>query len=55
MKWRSKATGAEYEVFDSFKPTLDGYYVGLQMPNLDKPTGFIPYSRLIEAFEKVEE
>ena len=61
MKWRSKATGAVYSVFDHFSK---GYpfqehslALFLESDDIDitRPRAVMGYSELIEAFEKVQE
>ena len=58
MKWRSKATGAEFHAFDSWSNyTQDPkYLVTLRPVNSEKASGpFLTYEELIQAFEKVED
>jgi hypothetical protein len=55
MKWRSKVTGSEYEVFDSFKPTWDGYFVALKKEDDSIPVVYMTYAQFVEAFERVED
>lgn len=53
-KWRSKATGTEFLVWDAWRSPSYGYRVSVTLPDSD--TGVVlTYSELIEAFEKVEE
>ena len=58
MKWRSKATGTEFNAFDSWTTyTQDPQYrVTLRPVGSDKSSGpYLTYQELIEAFEKVED
>lgn len=61
MKWRSKATGSVFNVFDTFSQSSfsNEHSLALFLENDDfdnaRPRAVIGYSELIEAFEKVEE
>jgi hypothetical protein len=61
MKWRSKATGIEYDALDSFDnhSVNSEYLVAIFSKNqdwtTDRPRARLTYSNLLEAFEKVEE
>ena len=58
MKWRSKATGAEFHAFDSWTNyTADPkYLVTLRPVNSESGNGpSLTYQELIEAFERVED
>ena len=56
-KWRSKATGTEYDAYDSFSGMR--YEVSLFLGGDDinnfAPRARLTYSELNEAFERVEE
>lgn len=54
VKWRSKATGTEFLVWDAFSGPSYGYRVSVILPDSDTRM-ILTYSELIEAFEKVEE
>ena len=57
MKWRSKATGAEYDAYDALGNSKFGYRVGITPTGhkASQDVSFLTYAELIEAFEKVEE
>ena len=61
MKWRSKATGTIFNVYDSFNNNTFSHEhslaLFLEKDDLEKtrPRAVLGYSELIEAFEKVEE
>ncbi len=55
MKWRSKATGTEFEAYDSFQPAQKSYWVMLKPEGSEHYGPYLTYAELIEAFEKVED
>ena len=57
MKWRSKATGVEYDVYDAWTSAQYGYRVSLKLTGEKATQGgpILTYSELAEAFEKVED
>lgn len=57
MKWRSKATGIVYEVYDSFGNMRHEVSLFLDGENIRNfaPRARLTYAELTEAFEKVED
>ena len=61
MKWKSKATGAEFDAYDCFgsHSTHSEYLVAIFSPNqnfeTDRPRARLKYSDFLEAFEKIEQ
>lgn len=56
-KWRSKATGAEYDAYDSFSGMRYEVSLFLSGDDINKfaPRARLAYPELNEAFERVEE
>ena len=56
-KWRSKASGVEYDAYDSFSGMRHEVSLFLTGDDMLKfaPRARLTYSELVEAFERVEE